>query len=120
MEKNNNRRDFLKGAGAAIVAAAVPMAIAAQKNDARSGSGNNLKQLIVFGGVAEPLPSLPGVFGQACFQFQMQAVIGGTGIATISDPFFTEINSHIQISSGRLDLNDMYIFQGTVVRSIRN
>jgi len=111
-DNKNDRRNFLKTASAALVAAAVPAAVPAQKNDARP-SGNNLKQMIIFGGIAEPNPNLPGVFGQACFQFQMQAVVGGRGYGTISDPVFTEIDTHVQIHSGRLDLNDMYIFQGT-------
>jgi len=118
MEKNNNRRDFLKGAGAVIVAASVPMAVAAQKSDARSGSGNNLKQMIIFGGISEPNPNLSGVFGLACFQFQMQANLDGGGYGTISDPVFTEINSHIHINSSRRDINDLYIFQGICERSL--
>jgi hypothetical protein len=111
-DNKNDRRNFLKAAGAALVAAAVPAAVLAQKNDARP-SGNNLKQMIVFGGIAEPNPNLPGIFGQACFQFQMQAVLGAGGYGTISDPVLTAINSHIEIHSGRSDLNDIYIFQGT-------
>ena len=104
----------MRSAGAALVAASVPLTLAAQSRDARP-SGNNLKQMIIFGGVAEPNPLRPGIYGQACFQFQMQANIGDRGgCATISDPVFTEVNSQIQIDSGRADINDIYVFRGTV------
>jgi hypothetical protein len=116
-DKTNNRRNFLKGAGALLVAAAVPGAIAAQKSDARPTTQNNLKQLIVFGGVAEPNPNLPGVFGMACFQFQMRADIGGSGFGTISDPVFTEINSQIKIHTARQDETYVYVFIGTMPAS---
>ena len=116
----SDRRGFLKTAGAALAAAAVPTAIAAQSNSGRGTSGNNLKQMIIFGGVSEPLPSLPGAFGQACYQFQMCADIGGTGggCATIFDPVFPLVNSQIKMQSGRYDLNDYYVFQGTVQHSM--
>ena len=109
MNHENDRRSFLKTAGAALVAAAVPTAVLAQAKDARTPSGNNLKQMIVFGGVSEPNPSLPGVYGQICFQFQMCGDIGGLngrGFATIFDPVLGYANSHIELQSGRLDLND--------------
>lgn len=120
MNHENDRRHFLKTAGAALVAAAVPTAVLAQKNDARPPSGNNLKQMIVFGGVAEPNPSLPGIYSQVCFQFQMCGDIGGLngrGFATISDPVLGYANSHIELQSGRTDINDIYVFQGTVEKS---
>jgi hypothetical protein len=117
--EGNNRRDFLKTAGAALVAASVPAALVAQPNSG-SRSANNLKQMIIFGGVSEPLPSLPGTYGQVCYQLQMRADIGGTGggFGTISDPVLGYVNSHVQFQSGRYDLNDFYVFQGTVSRSL--
>ena len=116
----SDRRGFLRTAGAALVAASVPAALAAQTSDGRGGSGNNMKQMVIFGGISEPLPSLPGVFGQASFQFQMQASIdsAGGGIATLSDPVFSQVNSQIEMHSGRYDLNDFYVFQGTVKHSL--
>ena len=115
----NNRRSFLRTAGAALVAASVPTILVAQKEDARPPtSGNNMKQMIIFGGVAEPNPGLPGVLGQSCFQFQMCADIGETGgFGTLSDPMFSDVNSHIQFDSGRVDINDYYVFRGTCSRS---
>lgn len=118
-DNKNDRRNFLRTAGAALVAAALPVAAAAQKSDARpGGSTNNMKQMVLFAGGSEPLDNLPGVFGQACFQFQMHANLDGSGgFGTISDPVFTSVNSHVEIHSGRYDLNDMYVFQGTVRHS---
>ena len=100
------------------MAASVPTILVAQKDDARAPSGNNLKQMLVFGGVAEPNPALPGILGQACFHFQMCADIGETGgFGTLSDPMFADVNSHIQFDSGRADLNDFYVFRGRCSRS---
>src|SRR5215203_2273201 len=115
----NNRRNFLKTAGAALVAVSVPAAIAAQKNDNRTSSANNLKQMIVHGGVAEPNPNLPGIFGLACYQFQMRADFEtGKGFGTLSDPVYSGINSHIKIHSARRgDENAVYIFIGTTAAS---
>lgn len=120
--QENNRRQFLKTAGAALVAAAVPTAVLAQKSDdARPPSGNNLKQMIIFGGVSEPLPNAPGVFGQADFQFQMRANLdgagAGSGIATISDVYYSEVNSHVKVYSVERGLNDLYTFRGTCQNS---
>ena len=101
------------------MAASVPTILVAQKDEARTPSGNNLKQMIIFGGVAEPNPGLPGVLGQACFQFQMRADIGETGgFGTLSDPMFADVSAHIKFHSGRTDINDVYIFQGTCSRSL--
>lgn len=117
MKINNvsNRRNFLKTAGSALVAASVPVAIAAQKDGARTPSGNNMKQMIIFGGVSEPLPST----GQD-FQFQMVMNFEtGMGHGLLFDVFTTN-NSQVKIFSGRRDLNNVYIFQGTVERSLNS
>ncbi len=123
MKKNNtsDRRNFLRTAGSALVAASIPVAISAQDAESRSPQ-NNLKQMIVFGGIAEPNPSLPGIFGQACFQFQMRADIGIGGFGTISDPVFTEINSHFKIHSATAsgDERYTYVFLGTISESQAN
>ena len=114
----DDRRGFLKTAGMAMVAASVPATISGQANTRRPPTQNNLHQLLIAACVAEPNPHLPGIFGLASFNFQMTADINGrSGVATISDPVFTELNSHIEISYGRTDINDLFIFQGTVKRS---
>ena len=119
MKNQDNRRQFLKTAGAALVAAAVPATILAQRSeDARPPSGNNLKQMAIFGGVSEPLPNAPGVFGQADFQFQMLVdPDSGVGVATISDVYFSELNSHVKLYSVERGVNDLYIFRGTCLNS---
>jgi hypothetical protein len=112
-DRTNDRRKFLKTAGATlVVAAAAPAAVSAQSNDSRRAP-NNIGRMIVFGGISEPNPSLPGIFGQACFQFQMRAdLTGGFGFAIISDPVFSEINAHIRIRSVMRAANDTYLFRG--------
>ena len=119
INKNTGRRSFLKTAGLALVAASVPTVILAQKKDeARPSSGNNLKQMLL-GCHSAADSTMSGIWGQACFQFQMCADIGGTrgGFGTISDPVITGVNSHIKFEPGRLDINDIYVFQGTIQRS---
>lgn len=113
-ENQTDRRNFLKTAGAALVAASVPAVAAAQPNEkSRTAAQNNLKQMIIFGGIAEPNPNLPGAFGEACFQFQMRAdLISGFGFAVISDPVVSEINTHLHIRSFVRDANGTYIFRG--------
>jgi hypothetical protein len=113
-DNSNGRRNFLKTTGAVMLSAAVPNALLATKASAQ----NNLRQMIVFGGVSEPNPLLPGIYGMVGFHLTMCADIGGrSGVGSISDPVVTEINSHILFQSGRRDLNDLYIFQGNVARS---
>jgi hypothetical protein len=112
-ENQTGRRNFLKSAGAALVAASVPAVALAQTEESRPTSQNNLKQLIIFGGIAEPNSNLPGAFGEACFQFQMRAdLITGLGFAVVSDPVVSEINTHIHIRSFVRDVNGRYIFRG--------
>lgn len=120
MKNEGNRRDFLRTAGAALVAASLPTALLGQKDDARpSSSGNNLKQMLVFCGSAESVPSLPGIFGQASWQFQMVADLANPcrGSASISDPYFSEVNSQVKIQSVERGVNDLYIFSGTCSHS---
>ncbi|MBS1796317.1 MAG: twin-arginine translocation signal domain-containing protein [Acidobacteria bacterium] len=114
-DNRNDRRNFLKSAGAALAAAAVPAAVLGLGRTAEAS--NNLKQMLIFGGISGPDPQMPGIFGLACFQFQMSAEIGGSGFATLSDPVLTDINSHIRISSGRRGGNNIYVFSGIVERS---
>ena len=73
----------------------------AQNTEAQIGGlNNNLKQIAIASHPVAPNPNLPGVFGLASFQIQLFADIGAGGYGTMSDPIFSEINSHIRINSG--------------------
>ena len=109
-DNSNGRRNFLKTAGTVIVAASVPTTVFAKSN--------NIKQMIIFGGISEPNPLLPGVYGQVGFHFQMVADIDGRGgVGSISDPVVSEINSHILFNYGHRETFDTYRFRGTCARS---
>lgn len=71
---SNNRRNFLKSAAATLVAASVPVAAAAQKGDDEA-SGNQQDPIYIHGCAWNR--DLPGVFGQACFTFEVRAKVGG-------------------------------------------
>lgn len=116
-DTTNDRRGFLKTAGAALVAASLPAAMYAQ-NARRPTVPNNIKQIGLALHVADPNPLLPGIFGLACISFYMTADINGrSGVATLSDPVFPQINSHIDIESSRTEGNNVIVFKGTIKRS---
>jgi len=92
-----DRRDFLKTGAAALVAASVPVMAAAQQ-DKKVSDANNGPQPIYLNGCAWNR-NLPGVFGQACFVFEARAEVGGTGVGTIRDDVYPEINSQFRIDS---------------------
>lgn len=113
-EKNeSNRRDFLKIGATALVAAAVPTIAAAQK-DEKEVSGNRSQPVYLYG--CGWNRSLPGILGQACFTFDMRAEVGGTGVGTIRDDVYPEVNSQYQIHSAtRRGKN--YTFDGEIISS---
>lgn len=118
-DDSGDRRSFLKTAGAALVAASIPAAMIAHKSETQAAAANNIRQMHLFGGISEPNPNLPGIFSQACVHFQMLANLDGSGgIAAISDPVFSQINSHIQINFARRIANDVYLFRGVIGRSL--
>lgn len=96
MTKKNDRRDFLKAAGATIVAASMPVAAVAQLTEKDEASGN--QQPIYLNGCAWNR-ELPGDLGRSCFSFDVRAVIGGTGFGTIRDDVFSNVNSQFAINS---------------------
>ena len=61
--------------------------------------------------------TLPGVFGQACFAFEMRSEIGGTGLGTIRDDVHTEVNSQIQITESVQVSGREYLFRGAIISS---
>ncbi len=117
-DNKNNRRNFLKTAGAALVAASVPVAVSAQNANARPGCcTNNLKQIGIAALPAAPNPNLPGIFGMASISLQLFADLGGGGYGVMSDPVFSEINSHIRIVSTEQTSDTTYLLRGTIERS---
>ncbi|MCC6328707.1 MAG: hypothetical protein IT174_09330 [Acidobacteria bacterium] len=110
---SNNRRNFLKSAAATLVAASVPVAAAAQKGDDEA-SGNQQDPIYIHGCAWNR--DLPGVFGQACFTFEVRAKVGGTGVGTIRDDVYPEVNSQIQINSVTKS-GKLYTFHGEIVAS---
>ncbi|HMO81395.1 MAG TPA: hypothetical protein PKD24_11450 [Pyrinomonadaceae bacterium] len=100
MKKNDpsQRRKFLKSAAATLVAASVP--VTAATKGGRGGDDNvsgNQKSDVYLHGCAWNR-DLPGVFGRACYTFEVRAKVGGTGVGTIRDDVYSEINSQIQIN----------------------
>ena len=96
MTKKNDRRDFLKTAGAALVAASIPAAAVAQLAEKDNVNGN--QQPIYLNGCAWNR-DLPGDLGRSCFSFDVRAVVGGTGVGTIRDDVFSNANSQFAINS---------------------
>ena len=115
-DHKNDRRNFLKTAGAALVAVSVPAAAAAQ-NARPGGTTNNLKQIGIGCHSVAPNPNLPGVFALASVQLQIFADLGGGGYAVMSDPIVSEINSHIRILSAVQTSNTTFLLKGTIERS---
>lgn len=122
MKQRINRRNFIKTSGtafvgaAALAAASIPIAAAAQdtKNDSYEDSKLRSKPIYLNG--CGWNRSLPGVFGQACFVFEARAEIGGTGVGTIRDDVYPEINSQFRIDSVTR-LRDHYRLSGEIIAS---
>lgn len=113
-KKMNDRRNFLKTSGAALVAASLPLAAAAQKNETEDGRGNRPQPIYLNG--CGWNRNLPGVFGQACFVFEARAEVGGTGVGTIRDDVYPEINSQFRIDSV-IRQRDHYKLSGEITAS---
>lgn len=115
MKKNStsDRRNFLKAAGATLAAASVPAMAAAQRGETAPES-NDPDPVYLYGCAWDR--TLPGVFGQACFTFDIRAIVGGTGLGTIRDDVHPEVNSQIQINSVRKQ-GKRYTLLGEIVAS---
>jgi hypothetical protein len=116
--KQNNRRDFLKTGGAALVAASLPLSLMAQEADKEtSGDRNNHGlQPIYLQGCAWNR-NLPGVYGQACFAFEARAELGGAGVGTIRDDVHPQVNSQFQIIRAERISGQRYLLQGEIIAS---
>lgn len=115
--KQNNRRNFLKTSGAALVAASLPLSLMAQRqpNDIMD-ERDDPRGPIYLNGCAWNR-NLPGVYGQACFVFEARAELGGTGVGTIRDDVHPEVNSQFQIMRAERVERDRYTLQGEIISS---
>lgn len=114
----NDRRSFLKLSGAALAAASIPTVATgaptgAQKGD--DGQSPDRSSPIYLHGCGWNR-ALPGVFGQVCLAFDIRAELGGTGVGTLRDDVYPEVNSQIQINSATKH-GDEYTLDGEIITS---
>ena len=113
----SGRRGFLRVAGAGLVAASIPTAAGAL-----TGSQKGDDQLPV--DRSRPIylhgcgwnRALPGVFGEVCLAFDIRAELGGTGVGTLRDDVYPEVNSQVQINSATQHGNE-YTLEGQIIAS---
>ena len=111
----NDRRSFLRVAGAGLVAASIPTAAGAltgaQKGD--DGPSHDRSRPIYLHGCGWNR-ALPGVFGEVCLAFDIRAELGGTGVGTLRDDVHPEVNSQVQINSATKH-GDEYTLEGEII-----
>jgi hypothetical protein len=116
----SDRRNFLKVAGAGLVAASVPSIASAAAAGAQTKGGDDP------GSRSGPVymygcgwnRALPGAFGEACISFDARADLGGTGVGAFRDDVNPELNSQFQINSATRQGNE-YTFEGVIIASRR-
>lgn len=114
-ENTTNRRSFLKAGGAMLAAATLSASALAQKDETEPDATNNPLPIYLHGCAWNR--NLPGIYGQACFSFDVRAdVQTGTGLGTIRDDVHPQVNSQFQINSV-VRRGKQYTLQGVVVAS---
>jgi hypothetical protein len=101
---SNDRRNFLKTTGAALVAASIPSAAA--------GTPENTQQVFYAHGMVWN-PELPGIFAALRLTFDIAVRPGGTGLGTFGDDVHPEFNSHFKITSTAKQGN-VHTFEGEI------
>lgn len=114
----SDRRNFLKVAGAGLVAASVPSiasgAVAGTQIKTEEDSAARSRSVFMYG--CGWNRALPGVFGEVCLSFDARAELGGTGVGTFRDDIHPEVNSQFQINSATRQ-GDEYTFEGVITAS---
>jgi hypothetical protein len=103
----NDRRDFLKASGAALVAASA--------SSVALGSPDDTAKAIYLHGMAWNR-ELPGLFGELLLTFDIKVQLGKTGFGTLSDDVHPEFNSHFSINSAKRQ-GDVYTLKGEIIAS---
>ena len=103
----NDRRDFLKAGGAALVGASA--------SSVALGSPDDTAKAIYLHGMAWNR-ELPGLFGELLLTFDIKVQLGKTGFGTFSDVVHPEFNSHFSINSARRQ-GDVYTLKGEIIAS---
>ena len=103
----NDRRNFLKAGGAALVAASA--------GSVALGSPDEAQKAIYLHGMAWNR-DLPGLFGELLLTFDIKVQLGKTGFGTFSDDVHPEFNSHFSINSAKRQ-GDVYTLKGEVIAS---
>jgi hypothetical protein len=112
--KVSSRRDLLKVAGAGLVAAAAPSAVAAERDAGGEDSLQANKPVYLWG--CGWNRELPGAFGEMCLAFEMRALLNGTGVGTFRDDVNPEVNSQWRVDRATRHGNT-YTFEGEVTSS---
>jgi hypothetical protein len=114
----SDRRNFLKVAGAGLVAASVPSiasgAMAGTQTKGEDEATSRSGSVFMYG--CGWNRALPGVFGEVCLAFDARAELGGTGVGTFRDDVHPEINSQFEINSATRQ-GDEYTFDGVITAS---
>ena len=103
----NDRRNFLKAGGAALVAASASSVAFADHDDT--------PKAIYLHGMAWNR-DLPGLFGELLLTFDLKVQLGKTGFGTFSDAVHPEVNSHFSINSITKH-GDVYTLGGEIIAS---
>ena len=103
----NDRRSFLVGAsGALLGAAALP--------DTAKAGPDELAFIYVAGVVWNP--TLPDLLGKLRLNVYLAVKPDGTGTGTVSDPVYTQINSHVRVLR-TVQSGNTYEFHGQIEES---
>ena len=102
-----DRRNFLKAGGAALVAASASTLTTAEPDDT--------PKAVYLHGMAWNR-DLPGLLGELLLTFDLKVQLGKTGFGTFADDVHPEVNSHFSIDSIKRN-GDVYTMTGAIIAS---